>query len=240
MRRWFDARALPLALGAAAAAAFAILLTGLLGTANSVRDLNDELAATDAQIDALDAQAATAAEENRELLDLTARLQDQVNILSSDNSALAAANEELRAQNDVLAATSQTLEQQVAASVDARERLPMLLGAQQIVALNGTELAPEAGGAFYLHDTAGLLVVNGLQTLSEEETYQLWLVLDDGEALSVGLLRPEDDEPTTIAFELPPREQAIANVSISLEPAGGSNTMDGPPILLGDEGESPA
>ena len=81
----------------------------------------------------------------------------------------------------------------------------------------------EVGGSLraVYSPTVGALVVDGVgvDVLEDSETYQLWLVGDDG-VRSVGLFRPDGDGRVEIGFDDTDPDGLV--LGITIEPAGGS------------------
>lgn len=117
-----------------------------------------------------------------------------------------------------------------------QQQLALLAGADRTLALVG-KAAPAARGTFYLSDEQGVLVVQGLPPLADQETYQLWLVAD-GKPISAGLLAVQEGAPTVVTVAVPPNAQGFAAFDISVEPAGGSSTLLGPVVLQWKAGQS--
>jgi anti-sigma-K factor RskA len=105
----------------------------------------------------------------------------------------------------------------------------------QVIALKGTESAPEATGVLIVSvdGTHGALVVDRLPKLDEANEYQLWLIRDDhresGGVFSVGksgygVLYVSSEEPLS----------SYPSFGITIEPAGGSPGPTGEKVLGGD------
>lgn len=103
------------------------------------------------------------------------RLQEQVSQINDQVVALQAQVAQLQAANTELQQARDTLQQQVQ---DDQNRLALIANANpaQTVMLPGTAEAPEARGAFYSGEGQGLLLVRGLEPLSAQQSYQLWLI----------------------------------------------------------------
>jgi anti-sigma-K factor RskA len=156
-------------------------------------------------------------------------------------------------ENDALRTQLQVREQQIAAvqlrneelqnenvrlqrELDTRQnQLASIAGAQQVVALGGTEAAPGASGTLYVHDNVGTLILTNLSALGEDQTYQLWLIPPDGAPIPAGLLGQATGGAQTISLTLPTTMESIAAVGVSVEPPGGSSAPTGPIVLLGEK-----
>lgn len=112
-----------------------------------------------------------------------------------------------------------------------RRLLAVLANPEQTVVVPGTQLAPAARGTFYRSGDEGLLVVEGLAPLPETQTYQFWLVID-GQPTPFGLLAAQPDKPTLLAVTIPPEAQNFTIVDVSIEQAGGSETINTETVVL--------
>lgn len=156
------------------------------------------------------------------MLLLALLLFNRIVFLNSQVAGLTAEIANLREQN-------QRLETQWRTS---RNQLALFLNADRSVALAGTKLAPTAQGAFYLNNAAGVVVVNGLDPLPADRTYQLWLVPPDGVPTSVALLPVDAGDLYTQTVAVPPTLSNFAIVDVSIEPAGGSPAITKETIVL--------
>ena len=80
-----------------------------------------------------------------------------------------------------------------------------------------------------------VLILRGLPSLSDDQTYQIWLIDPGGDRTSAGLLRPQTDLP--FISEPLYSTQELANfvgVGMTIEPAGGSDRPTGLPIFRVD------
>jgi anti-sigma-K factor RskA len=152
-------------------------------------------------------------------------LQSQVQGLEQQVATMQEQNSELEQENIRLQSELDTSLNQMAS----------IAGAQQSVALGGTEAAPNASGTLYVDDDTGTLVLSNLAGLDENQVYQLWLIPADGTApIPAGLLGQAGEPMQTISLELPATLDGIAAVGISVEPPGGSAAPTGPIVLLGE------
>lgn len=76
-----------------------------------------------------------------------------------------------------------------------------------------------------------VLVASGLPALAEDRTYQLWLI-SDGDPQGAGLLQPGPDGRAVERMEAADLAD-VAQVAITVEPAGGSAQPTADPILAG-------
>jgi len=80
-----------------------------------------------------------------------------------------------------------------------------------------------------------VLILRGLPTIPDEQTYQVWLIAPDGERTSAGLLRPQTDLP--FISEPVYSTQDLVNyvgIGMTIEPAGGSDHPTGLQIFRVD------
>lgn len=113
-------------------------------------------------------------------------------------------------------------------------QLASLAGATQMVALGGTEAAPDASGRLYLSGDEATLVLSNLSGLDADHIYQLWLIPVDGAPLPAGLLGHGGGQVETFSLGLPATLEGIGAVGISVEPPSGSTAPTGPIVLLGE------
>ena len=80
-----------------------------------------------------------------------------------------------------------------------------------------------------------VLILRGLPSIPDSQTYQVWLIAPNGERVSAALLRPRTDVP--FIAEPIDSTQDLANfvgVGMTIEPAGGSDQPTGLPIFRVD------
>lgn len=152
------------------------------------------------------------------------QLRTQVQGLEQQVATLQAENGILEIQNRQLQTELETRQNQLASLADA----------DQMVALGGTEAAPDASGTLYVTDGEATLVLSNLNTLSDDQIYQLWLIPTQGAPIPAGLLGQAGDDVETITLQLPASLDNIAAVGVSVEPPGGSPAPTGPIVLLGE------
>jgi hypothetical protein len=128
----------------------------------------------------------------------------------------------------------QTLNVELSQQLSEREnQIALFANAMRVIALEGTEDAPEARGTFYTGDATSLLVLQGLPPLPQRQTYELWLIPRDGEPIPAGLIHVEERGATTVNIDMAGKSQEFAAVGVSIEPAGGRPQPTGPIVLLG-------
>ncbi|HHH41237.1 MAG TPA: hypothetical protein ENK56_04450 [Chloroflexi bacterium] len=104
----------------------------------------------------------------------------------------------------------------------------------RIVALVGTEAAPEAHGIVVITGDGeyGSLIVEKLPPLSPEKQYQLWLIRD-GQRTSGGVFSVTPDGYGVMAISSPRPLLEYSAFGITIEPAGGSPGPTGAKVLGG-------
>lgn len=174
-------------------------------------------------------------------VDLQAQLADAQQRLAE----LESANDDLTAERENIQAELTLLRNQ-ASSQDMRltllnNQLDLLAEPDRVIplALNDPAGGENASGSFYAKDDGGVLLLRGLAALAPEQTYELWLIPADGEAVPAGLFdaaaADSSGELTVWNNQLPLAPDEYATVGISIEPAGGSPSPTGPIVLLGTQ-----
>jgi anti-sigma-K factor RskA len=104
-----------------------------------------------------------------------------------------------------------------------------------IVALNGTEFAPESSGTIVISRDGlyGTLVVDHLPVLDESQQYQLWLI-KDGRRTSGGVFSVSYHGYGSMEIESEHPLGSYSGFGITIEPAGGSPGPTGEKVLGGD------
>lgn len=111
-----------------------------------------------------------------------------------------------------------------------KQEMKIIANAEQVIKLQGIK-EPQARGTYHLSEREGVLVITNLPALSDNKVYQIWLV-SDGHPISAGLLSISDpDIPTAKVVTLPPDVQTFDAFDISIEPAEGNSTLEGPVVL---------
>lgn len=80
----------------------------------------------------------------------------------------------------------------------------------------------------------GIFNASGLQALSADQVYQLWLVQEDADPLSAGIFQVSDDGDAMLIFQMTQPIGQFDIVAITLEPAGGSDLPTSDPVLSGE------
>lgn len=77
-----------------------------------------------------------------------------------------------------------------------------------------------------------VLILRGLPAISENQTYQVWLISPNGERTSAGLVRPQTDIPFISEPLEPPQDLVnFVGVGMTVEPAGGSDHPTGSQVF---------
>ncbi len=102
------------------------------------------------------------------------------------------------------------------------------------VALTGTYRHLDAYGTLVVdvEDNEGVLAVRGLPKLSTDQRYQLWLK-KGGQVQSGGLFNVDEDGYGSLLVKIPGGFRGFRAFSISVEPADGSPSPSGSPVLKG-------
>jgi anti-sigma-K factor RskA len=111
-----------------------------------------------------------------------------------------------------------------------RQDVPMA-----VVALNGTEYAPESSGTIVISRDGlyGTLVVDHLPILDGSQQYQLWLI-QDGQRTSGGVFSVSDHGYGSMEIESPHPLGSYSEFGITIEPTGGSPGPTGEKVLGGE------
>jgi anti-sigma-K factor RskA len=88
-----------------------------------------------------------------------------------------------------------------------------------------------AGAVIYFgEDERAALIASGVDPISDDETYQIWTLDEDGSPTSAGLVRPSDSGQLTAVFDFAPSESNA--FAVTLEPAGGSPQPTTSPLFI--------
>jgi anti-sigma-K factor RskA len=80
-----------------------------------------------------------------------------------------------------------------------------------------------------------VLILRGLPSIPDDQTYQVWLIAPNEERTNAGLVRPQIDQP--FISEAIYSTQELANfvgIGMTVEPAGGSDHPTGPQVFRVD------
>lgn len=137
---------------------------------------------------------------------------------------------QVQAQNESLQSLNASLQQRVQ---ESENQLALFANANQVVTLEGTEEAPQASGAFYASRETSVLVMRGLLPLGPDQTYELWLIPEQGDPVPAGLVQVDDSGNATATISMVEQPVEFAAVGVSIEPQQGSPQPTGPIVLLG-------
>jgi anti-sigma-K factor RskA len=147
------------------------------------------------------------------------RAEAQIEELHSSIEGLEFNNRELQIIN-------KKLEQE---QLNSKKQLAVLTTQQHQVSLAGTPDAASATGTLFFTDEEGLLILDGLMPLPEEQDYQVWLIPSEGAPEAGTLIEIPTETTTSQLIELPGNPLDYAAFGISQEPAGGS---DAPTLVV--------
>jgi len=169
-------------------------------------------------------------------------LQTQVNSLKTDSDRFAVLYDELERRGE----TVDVLQKALTDAAFRQENLQSLLREQDqamsVVALGGegredlvgTAPASLARGSYFWSAEAnlGVLFLLKLPQLSEDRTYQLWVLGAGGTPVSGGTFRPQTDGSARLLVR-GDLGGALTGMAITVEPAGGSEIPTGEIVLQG-------
>ena len=154
-------------------------------------------------------------EEQRSTID---RLASQLSETNVQATQLAGYQEQLQSMQEQLALVTSK-------GVEVCTLQPKYVGAVETNA-RGTLFVASDHQHWYLR-------IDDLEPCPQGRSYQLWFVTEDGTAVDGGILQIEHGVELEITADTMP--QGTVEVSVTLEPAGGSAEPSGPLILHGDE-----
>jgi len=169
-------------------------------------------------------------------------LQTQVNDLKTDSDRFAVLYNELERRGE----TVDVLQKALTDAAFRQENLQSLIQEQdqamRVVALDsesredlvGTVPASPVRGAYFwsAETNLGVLFVVNLSQISEDNTYQLWVLKQDGTPVSAGIFRPQADGSARLLVQ-GILGSTLTGMAITVEPAGGSETPTGEIVLQG-------
>lgn len=109
----------------------------------------------------------------------------------------------------------------------------VLANSTQSVQLNGTDKAPGATATIHYRpeDKVAALQVTNLPPVSDAQSYQLWLVNDEGFRWSGAVFNTGPAGDSLVLVNCAQPMETIARFGVSIEPAGGSDSPTGPGVL---------
>jgi anti-sigma-K factor RskA len=107
-------------------------------------------------------------------------------------------------------------------------------GDMEAIPLAGSGIAPEASGYILVSSDGqrGAVVVDGLEPLAPEQEYQLWLIRD-GQRTSGATFVVGEDGYGWARIRAPESLFVFSAADVTVEPAGGSPSPSGDPVLAG-------
>ena len=157
---------------------------------------------------------------------LAAELQDAQASLAAAQESLAA----LRVQTEELQHLNAELRGRLG---EFEGQMANFAAADRVVALTGTDDAPDARAFFALRGDQATLIAADLPAIATDQTFQLWLIPDGNAPVPSGLLSAQGGGVATWTTTVPLRADQFNLVGISVEPSGGSPAPTGPIVLLG-------
>jgi anti-sigma-K factor RskA len=169
-------------------------------------------------------------------------LQTQVNSLKGDSDRFAVLYDELGRRGETVDVLQKALTDAAFRQQDLQNLLQQQDQAMRVVALGGggredlVGTAPSSlarGGYFWSAEAnLGVLFLVNLSQLSEDRTYQLWVLGPDGTPVSGGTFRPEADGSARLLVQ-GDLGGTLTGMAITVEPASGSETPTGEIVLQG-------
>ena len=139
--------------------------------------------------------------------------------------------------DDQLAQQKLAAEQQATANARAQQVLDVLTApAAKRVLLTAAKAKPQpTGRAVYLADNGGLVFqANDLGQLTQDKTYELWVIPANGQApIPAGLFRPDAAGSASIVLPPLPKGVPAKAFGVTIEKAEGSATPTAPILLVG-------
>src|SRR6185295_3794360 len=142
-------------------------------------------------------------------------------------------NSNLRNRVESLSARLAELETQL---VGQRTTLAALTSPRfRVVNLAGLGTVPQAGARIFWNETERrwLCYVSELPPVSNDKTYQLWFVPQNGAAVSANVFNTNPDGSATFEIPVPADIGALKATAVTTEPAGGLPQPSGSFVLFG-------
>lgn len=207
-------------------------------------------------LDEATAQLATARNQLVEYESASAAQQDTLDIYQKQaadyqKQATAFQNNyaDLQAESLTLRAEANRIAQLNASLVEENERLTglhqfeqdrfaVVSAADRIMQLFGTDAAPNLSGTLYLQNENGSLVLDGLEPLTQAQTYQLWLFTEGGLQIPANLIGVQDAlNPTWARLTFRQNMPEFVAAGINIEPVGGSSSPTSPMLMVSQVGQ---
>jgi anti-sigma-K factor RskA len=116
-------------------------------------------------------------------------------------------------------------------SVTEQERIDAVLAARDAVTVNVEGEVVSSAEVVYTPSGDAVFSAAGLSTVSETQTYQLWLIGDEG-PVSAGVFRPDSDGGALVLLDGEVRPGLV--LGLTIEPAGGSDAPTGDILIAQD------
>ena len=169
-------------------------------------------------------------------------LQNQVNGLKSDSGRYAVLVDELNRRGETVDVLQKALTDAAFKQQNLQDVLQEQDQAMRVVALGGqgredlvstAPSSPARGGYFWSAEAnLGVLFLVNLPQLSEDRTYQLWVLGPEGTPASGGTFTPNADGSARLLVR-GDLGGTLTGMAITVEPAGGSATPTGDIVLQG-------
>lgn len=160
----------------------------------------------------------------------TVQLRATANQLAAQLATVKTQLVQLQAKAADLQNVNQLLQQQLQ---NRYTQIAVLTSPQREIVLAGTKDAPDATGAFYIHNNTGVLVLKGLQPLPADQAYQFWFIPAEGSPVPSGVIQVTNAAPNTLTVTIPANGQNFAKLGVTIEPKIGSPAPTGALVLLG-------
>jgi anti-sigma-K factor RskA len=138
--------------------------------------------------------------------------------------------------NAYWATVTSEIRQSQAAFIDQLDQQNVLIAGLTSGNVMQVALNPSEGNARVFWSTqeqVAMLATEGLPTLSQDQTYQLWLITGDT-PISAGTFIVDDTGRAILFFDPAQNMSEYDAVGISTEPAGGSEAPTTTPIAVGE------
>lgn len=122
--------------------------------------------------------------------------------------------------------------QQSTALADLRANAAIIVNAEQVVRMQGTDQDPDARGYLFVDERnqEGLLVIEDLNQLPSDQVYQMWAWLDDDNVESAGTFTVGADQRDIVRLSKMPAQ--FTSLTITLEQEGGSDQPTSSPVCV--------
>lgn len=115
--------------------------------------------------------------------------------------------------------------------LDDNDAQRLASNASAVVRLEGNVPNASASFIYFDDDKRGVLVASGIPELGDDQTYQMWVISEDGTE-SLGTMTADDRGHVSAVVPYDASEDS--GVAITIEPAGGSPAPTTPPVFAAD------